>query len=345
MGQTPADSLDGRTLDNGWKVIEKLHKGPFSTGGRFSVGYKVEKAGSLAYLKALDFSAASQSADPARALQAMTEAFNFERDLLDKCKTNRLDRIITPLHDGSLTIPGFGDFSLVHYLIFEIASGDIRKVVSDWQAFDLRWCLKSLHNVAVGLRQLHAAGIAHQDVKPSNVLVMMNSESKIGDLGRASDRTKESRNDHLPVPGDQGYAPLDLYYQDASGIDRFERRFLADIYLLGSLFFFYFTGVSATHLLRAKLQGTTLTNTSFSADLPHLQHAFEEALSDLREQVSAYAGELTEEIVLLAQQLCDPDPTKRGDPRWKGSVVANYDLQTYISKLDRLYRQVEINLK
>ena len=84
---------------------------------------------------------------------------------------------------------------------------------------------------------------------------------------------------------------------------------------------------------------------SFSADLPHLQHAFEEALSDLRKQVSAYAGALTEEIILITQQLCDPDPTKRGDPRWKGSLVANYDLQTYISKLDRLYRRVEVNLK
>ena len=263
MGQTPADSLDGYDLGNGWKVIEKLHKGPFSTGGRFSVGYKVEKSGSQAYLKALDFSAASQAPGPARALQAMTEAFNFERDLLDKCKTNRLDRIIIPLHDGSLIVPGFGDFSLVHYLIFEMASGDIRRVVSDWQAIDLRWCLKSLHNVAVGLRQLHAAGIAHQDLKPSNVLVMMNADSKIGDLGRASDRTKVSQNDCFPIPGDQGYAPLDLYYQDANAINGFEKRFLADIYLLGSLFFFYFTGVSATHLLRTKLQGSTLTNNSY----------------------------------------------------------------------------------
>ena len=117
------------------------------------------------------------------------------------------------------------------------------------------------------------------------------------------------------------------------------------IYLLGSLFFFYFTGVSATHILRTKLQGTTLTNSSFSADLPHLQHAFEEALSDLRAQVSAYAGALTDEIVLMVKQLCDPDPTKRGDPRWKGSLVASYDLQTYISKLDRLYRRVEVNLR
>lgn len=190
MGQTPADSLDGKNLGNGWKITEKITKGPYSTGGRFSVGYKVENNGSQAYLKALDFSAASKAKDPARELQAMTEAYNFERDILDKCKVRRLDRVITPILDGSLTVEGFGDFSLVHYLIFEMASGDIRKVIGDFKAFELHWCLQSLHNVAVGLQQLHSSGIAHQDIKPSNVLVMNDKSSKIGDLGRASDQGK-----------------------------------------------------------------------------------------------------------------------------------------------------------
>ena len=77
MGSTPADSLEGKDLGNGWKVTEKITKGPFSTGGCFSVGYKVENNGTHAYLKALDFSSASQDRDPARALQRMTEAYNF----------------------------------------------------------------------------------------------------------------------------------------------------------------------------------------------------------------------------------------------------------------------------
>ena len=340
MGQTPADSLDGKDLGNGWKVTEKITKGPFSTGGRFSVGYKVEKDGKVAYLKALDFSAASKAKDPARELQAMTEAYNFERDLLDKCKINKLSRVITPLLDGSLTVQGFGDFSLVHYLIFEMASGDIRKIINDFKTFDLHWCLQSLHNVAVGLQQLHMNGIAHQDVKPSNVLVMADKQSKIGDLGRASDQQKSSANDGFRVPGDTGYAPIDLYYKD-SGIEGFDKRFLADMYLLGSLFFFHFTGVSATHLLRAKLNGVRLANTAFKVDLPHLQHAFEEAMTDLRCQVSAHASDFTDEIFVMVRELCDPDPSKRGDPKWSGSVVPRYDLQRYISRLDLMCKKIE----
>ncbi len=343
MGQTPADSLDDKDLGNGWKVIEKITKGPFSTGGRFSVGYKVENNGSYAYLKALDFSIASKAKDPARALQAMTEAYNFERDLLDKCKIKKLNRVITPILDGSLTVPGFGDFSLVHYLIFEMASGDIRKIIKDFKSFDLHWCLQSLHNVAVGLQQLHASGIAHQDIKPSNVLVMGNKSSKIGDLGRASDQGKNSPNDIYLIPGDTGYAPLDLYYKD-TGIDGFEKRLLSDMYLLGSLFFFHFTGVSAIHLLRAKLHGVTLGNLSFKADLPHLQHAFEETLSELRDQVSMHTQEFVEDIVVMAQQLCDPDPSKRGDVKWTGSVVGRYDLQRYISKLDLMCKMIEVRM-
>jgi serine/threonine protein kinase len=250
---------------------------------------------------------------------------------------------MTPLLEGSVNIQGFGIYSPVYYLIFELASGDVRDVLDGFQRFDLIWCLRSLHNVAAGIQQLHGAGIAHQDVKPSNVIVIGKDESKIGDLGRASEAGKPSPHDLYSIAGDRGYAPLDLYYSD-TGVDGFEKRFVADLYLLGSLFFFYFAQTSAVQALRSKLQGSKLGNKSFKQDLPDLQHAFEQTIADLRQAVEKVAKEIADDIMELVKQLCDPDPTKRGDPRWKGSVVPRYDLQRYISRLDLLSKKVESQL-
>lgn len=344
MSTTPAESLDGMDLRNGWKVIGKITRKKISTGGHFSIGYKVINTdGKEAFLKALDFSVAAQQADFARVLQGMLEAYNYERDLLVKCKDRKLRRVMTPIIDGSISVPGFGIFSPVFYLIFPLANGDIRDVLDDFKAFDLVWCLRSLHHVAIGIQQLHSISVAHQDIKPSNVLFTGEDGSIISDLGRATDQNRPSPHDHCLVAGARGYAPLDLYYKD-TGVVGFDKRLLTDLYLLGSLVFFHFAGVSAAQALRTKLRGTILGNTSFKQDLPYLQHAFEECVDDLRTNIAKLAGTLTEEIILVVKQLCDPDPTKRGDPRWKGSIVSSSDLQTFISRFDHLCRKAEIVL-
>lgn len=286
VASTPAENLENMDLGNGWTVASRITRKKRSTGGHFSIGYKVVGAqGKEAFMKALDFSAASQSQDPIRELQKLTEAYNYERDLLTKCKNRRLNRVMVPIIDGTIHVPGYGIYSPVSYLIFELAKGDIRDVLSDFSKFDLVWCLKSLHNVAVGLHQLHSSGIAHQDLKPSNVLFTNTNESKLADLGRATAQDHPSPIHHYQVPGDLGYAPIDLSYTPTT-VDGFEKRFLADLYLMGSLFFFHFTGVAAVHALRMKIQGVPLSNTSFLADLPYLQHAYEETLVDLRRELS-----------------------------------------------------------
>ena len=41
MASTPAHSLEGKELAKGWKVLKKITRKPISTGGKFSVGYRV----------------------------------------------------------------------------------------------------------------------------------------------------------------------------------------------------------------------------------------------------------------------------------------------------------------
>src|SRR5947209_8154918 len=102
---TPAQQLEGRVLPNGWVVRNRVTRPTSSTGGHFSQSYIVESsAGETAFLKALDYSRAFSSPDPARALQAMTEAYNHERDLLAKCDNARMSHIIKALDSGSVVL-------------------------------------------------------------------------------------------------------------------------------------------------------------------------------------------------------------------------------------------------
>jgi serine/threonine protein kinase len=337
----PAECLTGLDLEGGWHVDSIIRPAPKSTGGRFSVGYLVtKKDGRKAYLKALDFSSAFQHPDTPRALEEMTSAYNFERDLLAKCKDKKLDRVVIPLADGSAEAEGdFGLLRKVSYLIFELARGNIREEMAQWQDFDFAWALRSLHQTAVGLQQLHTTGIAHQDVKPSNILFFPVDGSKVSDLGRASYIRASSQSDQFQIPGDIGYAPPEQWYGWHHGSD-FECRCVADLYLLGSLVFFYFLNCSVTQAIRVKISikhEKSFNGTDFLHDLPYLQYAFNEAIDDLRESVEKFAEDLSDEIVLIALQLCEPDPRRRGDPRVLAAAhVPRYDLQPYISRFDRL---------
>ena len=329
-------------------MVSLVNRPSTATGGRFSVGYHVRhRDGFDAYLKALDFSGALQDQDPSRALEEMTVAYNFERSLLQICRERRMSRVATPLADGAVTVPGFGEYGRVMYIIIELASGDIRTHRDTIKDLDLAWCLRSLHNTAVGLSQLHRTGIAHQDLKPSNVLVFPANGSKVADLGRASHRGRPSGVDGLQIPGDTGYAPPEQRYGYHFSSE-FERRFAADIYHMGSLLFFHFAGVSAASATIAKLAktiGMRSYSTSFIEDVTYWETAFFSALDDLRADITDNADDLTDQIIEIARCLCAPDPLKRGDPRNVRDGFNQYGLERIISRLDRLAKRAEYRLR
>lgn len=343
-GTRPAQLLTGIQLPSGWKIGDTVYIPPTATGGNFSVGYHIEKdTGEKAYLKALDFSGAMAQPDFTIALQGMLEAYNFERELLLRCRDRRLDRIVTAIEAGNVDAPGVaGQLGKVCYLIFELADGDIRDEFDKLAKFDIAWCLRSLHQTAVGLSQLHGVGIAHQDVKPSNVLVFEDTGSKLSDLGCASSTHKTSQTDTFRIAGDPSYAPPDQWY-DQSGTRVFEDRCLVDLYHLGSLIFFYFGDCSATSAINSKLKRSQLSGV-FVSDLPYIRSAFGEALEELKCSVEKAVPELESNIIDLATQLCEPDPNLRGDTRWSGNVARRCSLTRYISRLDLLARKAEAGM-
>ncbi len=200
---TPAQQLVGKELPNDWKIEELADRPRDATGGYFSTSYIVRSGdGDRAFLKAMDYKKALESQDPARELQAMTAAYNFERDLLEKCKTKRLSRIVRILDSGTLPSQAGDPSGVVQYLIFELADRDIRSFVAWGQTFETAWTLRTVHQAAAALQQLHSVEVAHQDLKPSNVLVFEDNRSKLADLGRAFDRHSTSPHDESPCAGD-----------------------------------------------------------------------------------------------------------------------------------------------
>lgn len=340
MELTPAQKLKGLNLQSGWCVIDKVDRSPESTGGYFSHGYIVTKGEAKGYLKALDFSRALETEDPAKTLQIMTEAFNFEKDICQVCHNKHLSHVVTAIDDGTTKVDG----QTVQYLIFELAEADVRKHLDIDKSFNLSWILRTLHHIAVGLNQLHSAQIAHQDLKPSNVLVFKGDQTKIADLGRASSKNHTSPHDNIRIAGDQTYSPPEFLYGHISSQWN-QRRFGCDAYHLGSMISFLFGRVKMTALIAeyiAEGYHWTKFQGRYEDVLPYVRNAFGNALIVLEKDIPV---EVQSEVLEMVRQLCEPDPALRGHPSLVGRDGVNqYSLERYISRLDYLAKKAEYGL-
>jgi len=340
---SPAEQLVGLILEGGWTVRKRLERPPGKSGGFFSQQYRIEsKNGKKAFLKALDYTEALMSSDdPARVLEALTAAFNYERDLLSQCKQHALDRVVSVIADGKVRVSSAVD-GMVQYLIFEEAEGDARSSMDLGARFDLSLRLRALHHIAVGLNQLHSLAIAHQDLKPSNVL-MFNNGSKIGDLGCATRKGSGSPRDHLPVTGDRTYAPPELLYHHQPS-DWNARRLACDLYLLGSMVAYFFTALGMTRLWVPELlpmHRPGIWPGTFEEVLPFVRDAVAKAVDTVKVAIQNHV--LQEEIAHIVRELCEPDPLMRGHPKNHSGVPGNeYSVERYITKFDLLARRATL---
>jgi serine/threonine protein kinase len=228
--------------------------------------------------------------------------------------------------------------------VFELADGDIRDYLRMSEAFDLAMILRTLHNTAVGLKQLHSEGIAHQDLKPSNVLIFnVLHVAKIADVGRATKRGRNAPHEDVEVPGALAYAPPELLYGYIDP-DWNKRRLGCDLYLLGSLVFFLFTNVSMTAAILSKLHPMHRHNNwtdTYEHVLPYIRDAFNSTIEELEQCLPI---SIRMEISQITRQLCEPKPEKRGHPKEKIGTANRYSLQRYISRFDVLASKAEARL-
>lgn len=340
---TPAERLLGLELTNGWKVIKHLSRSRLVTGGNFSSGYVVEREGKRGFLKALDYTRAIRSHDAAKALASLTNAYIFERDLCIKCRNRSLDRVVHALDDGSIEVDAGEPFSKVQYIIFELADGDIWTRLSG--DFDDAFALRTLHQLATGLKQLHGAGVAHQDVKPSNLLMFGAQSVKLADLGCAASKGEIAPRDGLPVAGDPVYAPPEFLYGYFNSTNWEARRTGCDVYHLGSMLVFLYTTVGMTTLL-AKHIDPAYSHTNFKGSFdvlePFIIDAFGRAIDEFEASISAV--DFRPELISIVKQLCHPNPSKRGDLMNIQIGQNQFEMERFISHFNALARRAELHL-
>jgi len=334
------------TLAGGWRVTERLARKPGHTGGFFSVSYRViGPDGAPAFLKALDIEAALQQAhDIPLALQVMTQAYLFEVNVLEMTGARRLSRVVQSRGHGEVQAQGPRGVERVNYLVFEIADGDVRDALDAAEQLDDAWKLRMLHHAATGTRQLHDNGVAHQDLKPSNVLVFGGIASKVADLGCASVQGTASPRDNEEIAGDWTYAPPELLYGELSS-DWRVRRFACDLYQLGSLAVFLFTGQNVTSLLMsclAKEHRPGQWGDGYLEVLPFIRAAYDEVMEEF---AASCPTSVRDELVQRVRELCDPDVALRGHPLNRAGRGNPYSLERYVASFDLLAGKVEVHLR
>ena len=346
MKNNPADNLKGLLLNNRWEVLDKIIKDENGTGGFFSKSYVVleKTTGRNAFLKALDYSAAfDRQTKQIETLNDMTNAYLYEKRICEICSVGKLDKIVKILDAGEINV--YDEIPNVNFLIFEKADNELRKYITLEKGVDFAWVFRSMHNVSVGVKQLHQHMIYHQDIKPSNILLFENNQiTKIGDLGRTvTSNGIDSPFKDLAFPGDQSYAPFEVSYNNC-GIDA-KSRINADLFMLGNLLVFYLTGTNITTAVKQNLRmehrfenwGGDYNDVSV-----HLYDSLCEIVKLLYDELAIIEVERNE-VKNIILGLCNPDLTKRGFYQRKANI--SKDLEYLISRLDCIAKRFEYGKK
>jgi eukaryotic-like serine/threonine-protein kinase len=332
------DKVVGITLPSGWTISSRRSPEPGDTGGNFSVPFIVERGGRRAFMKAFDLEKLFKAhASNLNQMQHELESINFETKLLELCQKAETKNVVVPIEIGNVEVQGVNADQPIQYIIFDLGEQDVRRYHTYRNDVDYITNLIILRYVAIGLSELHSLEIAHQDLKPSNVVMFGDKSSKIADLGRSSHRPTRVWHDQLWFAGDKTYAPIEVNY-NAAYPDWCVRRLGADLYMLGSLVMFLFTSVSLTTQIFVILHPDFHPgkwSDSYEAVTPYIRDALRKVL-DAQPGFKKGTGFEVQNII---RELCDPDPTKRGSPRI-AYIPARYSLRRYISMFERMLSEV-----
>jgi serine/threonine-protein kinase len=124
----------------------------------------------------------------------------------------------------------------VHFLVMEfVEGGSLREFVKIRKKLNAVEATRLITGITDGLRYAFGRGLAHRDLKMSNILVSSRAEAKIVDFGLAS-MEESLKDDALANTRTIDYAALER----ATGVRKDDAR--SDIYFLGCIYYHMLTG-------------------------------------------------------------------------------------------------------
>ncbi|MDO8771030.1 MAG: protein kinase [Burkholderiaceae bacterium] len=332
------DDLIGKTTQDGWFLIKPAVFAADHTGGYFSRCFHVTRDGQVAFLKALNLDKFD-----IRALMGFFSEFQYEQDTLTLCRDNRMNRVVRLIEAGNIDRgDAFNPIQrTVPFIVFEMADGDIRDSIDVSKNVSSRWRFFVLHQTALGLMQLHSAQIAHQDLKPSNVLRFGETGLKLGDLGRSTQRIRPAPHDGLARPGHINYAPFEQRYNYTAPAEWPLRRITSDVFQLGTLLTYAFTSVVLPSSVLSSIDPNYHPDNwggTYADVMPFLQAQLVKTVQEISDD---FPKPFRDELIQIILDLCHVDPLQRGK---LGSKNGQPDtgplwLQRYVSRLDILEKK------
>ena len=156
-----------------------------TTLGKYRIEALIREGGMGDIYRAVD-----TATDQVVAVKVLRQALAADRAFLQRFR--REVRTLQQIrHPNVVQILDVGTQDTVHYYAMEYLEKSLADVLSDGP-LPPREAVRIAAQAARGLEAVHAAGICHRDVKPSNILFASDGRAKVADFGiaRATDATR-----------------------------------------------------------------------------------------------------------------------------------------------------------
>jgi len=142
-------------------------------------------------------------------------------------------------HPNIVTAFDAGEQSGVHFLVMEFVDGQaLSAIIKEHGPFNLEKAIEYIQQASVGLQYAHERGMVHRDIKPSNLMLDVDGEIKLLDMGtaRIGNQPEEDLTKSGVIMGTVNYMSPEQA-KDPHAVD-----LRCDIYSLGCTFYYLLTG-------------------------------------------------------------------------------------------------------